>query len=647
MIDLSNISLQFTGEYLFRNVNLKINSGDKICLVGSNGSGKSSLLKMLVGEIEPESGIIRRQKNINIGYLPQEQIIHKGKTLIDEVGAALIGIKSLQSKEKDLLSELSNTSITEAEKQDLINQLGEVQVRLEELDSYGANHKIEKVLTGLGFEEKDFHRLTDELSGGWQMRIALAKIIVAQNDLMLIDEPTNHLDLDSLEWTTDFIRKFKGAVVIVSHDRNFLKETTGKTIEIFNGSIDLYEGNIESFLNYKAERDEQIIQKRQHQLKKIKETERFIERFRYKATKAKQVQSRVKQLERIKLADLPEGEKILAIDFPKPPRSGVFNVELKGVCKSFKGKKLFEGIDFRINRGDKIAFVGPNGAGKTTLAKILAGKLDFESGERTEGHNTIISYYSQDVSDSLDSVITVLETVEIASDNKNISYMRTLLGTFLFSGDDVFKKVSILSGGEKSRLALAKILLSKSNFIVLDEPTNHLDYSSKSVLQKALINFDGSLVLVSHDVEFLSPIVNRVVDVRKGKIKLFEGGIEYYLSKRKEIIPDETNASPKELKKGSSKKEEKRFEAEIRQKRYDATKALKEKISVLETEIEALENEREEINYELYNPNTYEDHSRIADLNKKLAEITYLLEEKTIEWEDLSAELETIERQFA
>jgi ATP-binding cassette subfamily F protein 3 len=646
MIDLRNISIQFTGDYLFKDVNLKINSGDKLALVGSNGSGKSSLLNIVAGKTEPETGLIQFQKNISIGYLPQEQIIHKGKTLIDEVSTALTSIVILQEKENELLKKLEYSDLNDEVKNELVIQLGDVQIQLEELDSYGANHKIEKVLTGLGFEEKDFYRLTDEFSGGWQMRIALAKIIVAQNDLLLIDEPTNHLDLDSLEWITEFIKNFKGAVVIVSHDRNFLNHTANKTIEIFNGKITLYNGNIESFLNYKTERNEQLVHQRENQLKKIKETERFIERFRYKATKAKQVQSRVKQLDKIKLTDLPESEKTITINFPQPPKSGVFNVELNGIHKSFEQNNLFKGIELRINRGDKIAFVGPNGSGKTTLAKILAGKLSFDNGERFEGHNTSISYYSQDVADSLNPEITVLDTVEMISENNNISNLRTLLGTFLFTGDDVFKKVSVLSGGEKSRLALAKILLSKSNLIILDEPTNHLDYSSKTILQNALINFSGSLVLVSHDVEFLKPIVNRVVDVRKGKLRLFEGGVEYYLSKRKELLADYSFVPSNKSHAGASIKEQKRIEAVLRQKRYTATKDLKEKISALENEIEILENESVEINNMLFNPELYNDHLRVKELNKKLMEIKSALELKTNEWEDLSAQLEEIESQF-
>ena len=651
MIDLSNISLQFIGEYLFQNVNLKIHSGDKICLVGSNGTGKSSLLKMLVGQIEPESGSINKQKNITIGYLPQDQVVHRGKTLIDEVFTALSDIKSLHQKEDEIITQLESPSLTDEEKDDLVNQLGEVHLRLEELESYSAESKIEKILTGLGFAEKDFRRLTDEFSGGWQMRIAIAKLLIAQNDLLLFDEPTNHLDLDSLQWLIGYIQNFKGSMIIVSHDKNFVNLTTNRTWEIFHRKINPYNGKLNDYLKYKEERDQMLINQREIQQKKIKDTQRFIERFRYKATKAKQVQSRIKQLEKIELIEIPDDEETVNIRFPKPPPSGVFNVELKEIHKSFGDMKLFEGIDFRVNRGDKIAFVGPNGAGKTTLSKIIAGKIDIDKGERISGHNNIISYYSQDVADSLNPDVDLIETLDSVGSEKSIGQLRSLLGAFLFSGDDVFKKVGVLSGGEKSRLALAKILLSPSNFIILDEPTNHLDYSSKKVLQQALVNFPGSLILVSHDVEFLKPIANRVIDIRSGKLKIFEGDIEYYLYKRN-AETEQVSASrllSRKVEKPtdtSSRKEQKRIEAEKRQQRYKATKDLKERLTRLEKEIHKLEQELEKINAELINPDTYNNHSQIRELNEKHKELKLSLDKKVKEWEEESLSLEEIEREF-
>ena len=658
MIDLSNISLQFTGEYLFQDVNLKINSGDKICLVGSNGTGKSSLLKMLTGELEPESGSIQKRKNITIGYLPQDQVVHRGKTLIDEVFTALSDIKYLHQKEKEILTQLDSSSLSDEEKEDLVNQLGEVHLRLEELESYNAEYKIEKILTGLGFAEKDFRRLTDEFSGGWQMRIAMAKLLIAQNDLLLFDEPTNHLDLDSLQWLIGYIQRFKGSMIIVSHDKNFVNLTTNRTWEIFLRKINPYKGKLNDYLKYKEERDQTLINQRENQQKKIKDTERFIERFRYKSTKARQVQSRIKQLEKIELVEIPDDEGKVNIRFPKPPPSGVFNVELNAIHKSFGEMKLFDGIDFRVNRGDKIAFVGPNGAGKTTFAKIIAGKIDINKGERLSGHNNIISYYSQDVADSLDPNIDLIETLDLIGSDKTIGQLRTILGAFLFTGDDVFKKVGVLSGGEKSRLALAKILLSPSNFIILDEPTNHLDYSSKKVLQQALVNFSGSLILVSHDVEFLKPIANRVVDIRpayrqagQSKLKIYEGDIEYYLYKRN----DETEQlSPSRQMSGkieqqsetSSRKEQKRIEAKKRQQRYKATKDWKDKLAKLEKEIHRLELELEKINAVLINPDSYNNHIQLRELNEKHNELKLKLDEQVKDWEEVSLSLEEIEREF-
>lgn len=646
MIDFSNISLQFTGEYLFQNVNLKISSGDKICLVGSNGTGKTSLLKMLVGQIQPESGSINKQKNITIGYLPQDQVVHRGKTLIDEVFTALSDIKSLHQKEKEIISQLESSSLSDEEKEDLVNQLGEVHLRLEELESYNAEYKIEKILTGLGFAEKDFRRLTDEFSGGWQMRIAMAKLLIAQNDLLLFDEPTNHLDLDSLQWLISYIQGFKGSMIIVSHDKNFVNLTTNRTWEIFLRKINPYNGKLNDYLKYKEERDQTLINQRENQLKKMKDTQRFIERFRYKSTKARQVQSRIKQLEKIELVEIPDDEGKVNIRFPKPPPSGVFNIELNGIHKSFGEMKLFEGIDFRVNRGDKIAFVGPNGAGKTTLSKIIAEKIDINKGERISGHNNIISYYSQDVADSLDPDLDLLETLDLVGSEKTIAQLRTLLGAFLFTGDDVFKKVGVLSGGEKSRLALAKILLSPSNFIILDEPTNHLDYSSKRVLQQALVNFSGSLILVSHDVEFLKPIANRVVDIRIGKIKIFEGDIEYYLYKRNAETEQIKTTKAEQQTDTSSRKEQKRIEAEKRQQRYKATKDLKERSTKLEKEIHQLEKELERINAVLINPDSYNNHIQLRELNEKHKELKSSLDKKVKEWEEVSLSLEKVEREF-
>lgn len=654
MIDLINVSLQFNGKYLFKDVNYRISSGDKISLVGANGTGKSSLLKIITGEIEPESGTVQRQKNISIGYLPQENVTHANKTLLEEATSALSDIIKLQEKEKELQSELSKENLTEQERDDLIHQLGEVHLRLVELDSYSANAKVEKILKGLGFEEEDFDRPTQTFSGGWQMRIALAKILISQNDILLLDEPTNHLDIDSLNWLISFLKSYRGALMVVSHDKNFVNQVTDKTLEIYLGKFYTFKGDYDSYLKYKEERDAQTIHQYELQQKKIKETERFIERFRYKATKARQVQSRIKQLEKLELVELPESKNEIDIRFPTPPQSGRIPIQLIGIRKSYGDKLVLNNIDLTIERGDKIAFVGPNGAGKTTLAKIIAGVLQHDSGERIVGHNTFISYYAQDVADNLNPELDILDSVYGINEEKTVGELRSLLGSFLFTGDDVFKKVGVLSGGEKSRVALCKILLTKANLIILDEPTNHLDFDSKRILQKALVDFNGSLVIVSHDVDFLRPIINKVLDIRKSGLKMYHGDIDYYLFKRKESTEESNNNSDKSesssqknsVSENLSRKEQKRLEAEIRQKKYQATKDLTKEIERLEKQISLLEDEQKEIQTKLADPEFYSNAEEVKITNKRFREVEKELEELMIQWESKTEELNNILNQF-
>jgi len=479
------------------------------------------------------------------------------------------------------------------------------------------------------------------------MRIALAKILISQNDILLLDEPTNHLDLDSLEWLIDFLKNYRGALLIVSHDKHFVNTVTNKTLEIFLGKFNTFNGDFDAYLKFKAERDEQLENQFALQQKKIKETEKFIDRFRYKSTKAKQVQSRVKQLEKIQLIELPDSKDDIYIKFPTPPPSGKVNIELKLIGKSFAEKEILTGVDFTVNRGDKIAFVGPNGAGKTTLAKIIAGVLDFNSGERIIGHNTIISYYAQDVADNLQPGFDIIETVDGIAENKTIGQLRSLLGSFLFSGDDVFKKIGVLSGGEKSRVALAKILLTKANFIILDEPTNHLDMSSKEILQQALIDFEGSLILVSHDVDFLNPIVNKVVDIRKGQIKFYEGGMDYYQQKRLELVSSNKEKESKKIQSNNlSKKDQKRLEAEQRQKRSHTTRGIINEISKIEKVIEELEKKESELENLLADEKIYTNPNKSKEITLDYKKVKEDLNYKLAEWTRLSEELQKIEAEF-
>lgn len=645
MIDIQNLSIQFTGENLFENVNLKISRHDKIALVGSNGAGKSTFLKLLYGLEQPESGSIKKQKGIRIGYLPQEIIGFKGNRLFEEVKSSLQDIATLEEREKIVIDALNDINLSEDERAELIDELGEIHQRKEELDFYSANSKIEKVLIGLGFCEKDFFRYTDEFSGGWQMRIQMAKILLSENDLILMDEPTNHLDIDSLEWLIDYLQNTSSAIIVVSHDRHFVTSVTTKTLEVYNRQINFYSGNYSQYLLFKEEREKQLISLQKQQEKKIKELEKFIERFRYKATKAKQVQSRIKQLEKIEVVEIMEEEKKIELHFPEPSMSGIIPVELVNISHSYNDINVLKDINLAIERGDKIAVVGPNGAGKTTLTKIISSRISPTSGKINYGNNTIISYYEQEVADSINPDFDLIDALEDVNSEIPIGRIRTILGSFLFSGDDVFKKIKVLSGGEKSRIALARLLLTKSNFIILDEPTNHLDFNSKEILQKALIEFSGTMMIVSHDIDFLRPIVNKVFELRNNKVKIYLGGIDDYLSKRLDVEKQEIK-NQIESTNDKSRKDQKRLEAELRQKKYKATKELKTELEKIENDIAQLEEEKKKLEILLADPKTFSSPQLAKETNSKYEFTKNELESKYERWTTISQKIEEIEKQF-
>ncbi|MBU2493680.1 MAG: ABC-F family ATP-binding cassette domain-containing protein [Bacteroidetes bacterium] len=644
MIDITNLSIQFTGKYLFEDTTFRINSTDKVALVGANGTGKSTLLKLVAGQEQPEAGNITSQRGIKIGYLPQEFTSQSTNSLFEEVKHSFDYIIELDKEEKIINEKLHRTDISDEQKEDLINRLGEIHHKKDDVNYYEIDSKIEKVLMGLGFSENDMIKRAKDFSGGWQMRIELAKILLGGNDLILLDEPTNHLDLDSLQWLIEFLMSFKGALMIVSHDKYFINKVTNKTLEIFNRKISYYSGNYDSYIKFKEERDEQIIAGYKNQQRKIKQTERFIERFRYKSTKSRQVQSRIKQLEKIEIIELPDTENEIELRFPSPPRSGVVPIEIKGISKSFGANNVLVNLDLQIERGDKIAFVGPNGAGKTTLSKIIAQKLNHDTGDIVYGHNTFISYYAQEVANDLDLDKDLIETLQEISKEHSPLQLRSLLGNFLFSDDDVFKKVKVLSGGEKSRVALAKILLTKANLIVLDEPTNHLDIKSKQILQNALMEFEGTLILVSHDIDFMTPIVNKVLELRPGTQKMFPGGIEYYLLKR--VEQSEAPKSEKLQTDKSNRKDQKRIEAETRKKKSDATKDLRKEVETLESAIESLEDQKLKIEKELADEKIYSNPELAKTKNNEYEKIKSNLEETFLKWTDKSHVLEEIEKQF-
>lgn len=474
------------------------------------------------------------------------------------------------------------------------------------------------------------------------MRIELAKILLADNDAILLDEPTNHLDMDSLQWVIDFLKNYKGTLILISHDQHFVNSVTEKTVEIFNKKVNTFNGNYAKYLKFKKERDEQLINQIKNREREVKQLNRFIERFRYKATKARQVQSRIKMLERLEEIDAPESESKIDIHFPEAERSGSVPVELINVSKTYTTLPVFENVNLQIHRGDKIAFVGPNGAGKTTLAKIIAGKLPPSKGNVKIGHKTYVSYYAQEVTEELNPGNDLIDTMSSVTEDLTIGRIRTILGSFLFSDDDVFKKVQVLSGGEKSRLALAKILVQKANLIILDEPTNHLDFDSKNILQKALIKFNGTLVIVSHDVDFIRPIANKVIEIRNSRIKEYPGNIDYYLEKQKSEQVEEINNN----KSKNYKKEEKRRVAEIRQQKSKATSKLKSDLERIEEEIAKLEEEKLETEQTLADPSIYNDAEKVKSLKTLYSEVQQSLELNYERWTDLSSKLESIEKEF-
>jgi len=641
MIDLIDISVQFTGEYLFDKVNLQINPGDKFALVGSNGTGKSTLLKIIKGIEQPESGTVQKKKGINLGYLPQDFLHFKGQKLFDEVKSTFTSALELDKEENEISVKLKFVE-DEKIKVELIHRLGDIHHLKEDSGYYEIDSRIGKTLGGLGFKESDFNRMTDEFSGGWQMRIELAKILLANNDVILLDEPTNHLDMDSLQWVIDFLKSYKGTLILISHDQHFVNNVTDRTIEIFNKKVNTFNGNYAKYLNFKRERDEQLLNQLKSRDREVKQLNRFIERFRYKASKAKQVQSRIKMLERLEEIEAPESENKIGIQFPEAERSGAVPVELIDISKTYTTKPIFENVNLQIHRGDKIAFVGPNGAGKTTLAKIIAGKLSATNGEVKIGHKTYVSYYAQEVTEELNPENDLIDTMNSAIKELAIGRIRTLLGSFLFSDDDVFKKVGVLSGGEKSRLALAKILVQKANLIILDEPTNHLDFDSKKILQEALINFNGTLVIVSHDVDFIKPIANKVIEIRNSRIKEYPGTIDYYIEKQKnkEVVEDDTNKSK------NYKKEEKRRIAEIRQQKSKATSKLKKELELLEDKIAELEEEKIKTEEQLADPSIYNDAEKVKSLKTIYGDMQKSLETNYERWTELSSELENIEEEY-
>ncbi len=648
MIFLTSVSKQYGEKILFSDFSFQINDGARIALVGPNGAGKSTLLKIITGDIEPDGGSIHRSRHATVGYLPQDGIYHRGESLMEEASKAFEVLLQLEERIVDLTGHIEELTAhggpEPPELSALLDELGQAQHAVEQGEVYRKDSKIQEILFGLGFAEKDLHRPTEEFSGGWHMRIELAKLLLRQPSTLLLDEPTNHLDMESLEWLESYLQGYQGSIVVVSHDSRFLDNLVTQVVEITLGKAREYRGNYSAYLVQKEERNKIAEASFANQQKLIERTTRFVERFRYKNTKAKQAQSRLKMLDKLETVEIEGNEQQIGFSFPDPPRSGRIVMELKHLHKSYGDEPLLRDLSLTIESGDHIACLGVNGSGKSTLARIMAGIEAFQAGERVVGHNVSIAYYSQNRTELLHPHKTVLATLEEQAPGRSPTELRTLLGSFLFSGDDAFKPVSVLSGGEKSRLALAKMLLEPANFLILDEPTNHLDVTSKAVLQRRLLDFRGTCFIVSHDRDFLVPLVNKVVSLGGGEPEIFGGTLEEYLERMHRLREEAAEQTRTTEKKSdpSAERQRKQQEALARQEKHRKLKPLVAELKKVEAAIEEREQRRQTIEKAFSNPETFADEQLLRSLQKEHAELRSELDPLYEEWEERQEAVESI-----
>ena len=634
------LCMQFTGEDLFTDISFMIREKDRIGLVGKNGAGKTTLIKLLCGLEQPSKGDVIMSDDVTIGYLPQEKNVNSTKTVLDEAMTAFEEYYEIERRLAKLQDELSDREDYESDSyQRLCEKMSHLNERLAIMGGHSIEGEAEQILIGLGFEHDDMQRPMNEFSNGWQMRVELAKILLRKPKLLLLDEPTNHLDIESIQWLESFLKNYYGAIFMVSHDRAFLDRITIRTIEISCAKIYDYKCSYSEFIERREERID--IQKAafDNQQREIKEIEAFIERFRYKATKAKQVQSRVKQLEKMDVVQIDDQDKsAIHFKFPPAPHSGKVTLELNNVSKSYGEKQILNNINLLIPRGEKIAFVGRNGEGKSTLSKIIAGVLDYE-GEVKLGHEVKIGYYAQNQQDMLDPEKTVFETLDDVATGDMRVKVKSLLGAFLFGGDAIEKKVKVLSGGEKARLSLAKMLLFPTNLLILDEPTNHLDMLSKDILKSALIQFDGTLIIVSHDRDFLQGLTNKVYEFRKPHIKEYIGDIYDFLEEKKLKELDDLNKKQKSQP-VESKVSQGKIDYELKKQNDRETKRIEREIKKLEEQIESLENEIAEMDKIMSSPSDFPDvnidNAWYDSYGKKKDQLQNLMNQ----WEDKQMELE-------
>ncbi|MBR0079133.1 MAG: ABC-F family ATP-binding cassette domain-containing protein [Synergistaceae bacterium] len=633
MIDIKNLKLSFGEKIIFKNLNLQIQDNARIGIVGANGAGKTTLLKVLTGEIQPDDGIIERSKNLTIGYLPQDLIELEPVPLIQYLKNKA-EISKIESKLRDIEEKLSQSN--ENQNQEfLLNEHSKLERRFELSGGFEFEAIAMKVLHGLGFVKGDENKNCHDFSGGWKMRIAMAALLLSPSDVLLLDEPTNHLDTESMEWLEGWLRTHKGAVVAVSHDQRFLENIAENIADLEHGVINLYPYSYDEYLEAKEQKQELLEKAFAQQQNKIQKIESFITRFRYKATKAAQVQSRLKQLEKIERIELNSHDKTIKIKIPEAPPSGWEVIKANNVSKFYGSLKVFENVNFVINRGERVALVGVNGAGKSTLLRLLSFNEEPTSGNIKLGHNVKFSYYSQESAMNINYSNTVWEEARSVSSKLNDVERRNLLGAFLFSGDDIYKSASVLSGGEKARLALYKLMLEETNFLILDEPTNHLDFNTREIVERALLKYQGTLLIVSHDRHFLDALAERVLEIRDGILYDYPGNYSWFLEKREETINLSVNASPSSASPAKGKRVI--YGEGVRLSEIKSTKKL---ISQLENKISDSESKLNDIDKSLCDPEVLKDSQKIKNLVNERKNLELEIQNLYSQWEELNLKLE-------
>ena len=638
MISIDNISVSFGAFTLFDGISFQLNKGDRVGLVGRNGAGKTTILNLVAGIQDPNQGKVVRSGELDIGYLPQ-QMKHSGsRSLYEETLQAFGQLLQIEKDIENLSQQLAERGDHESEAyMKLIEELSLLNEKFDLEGGHAIHANVEQTLVGLGFSSTDMERPVNEFSGGWRMRIELAKILLRNPDYILLDEPTNHLDIDSIQWLEKYLSEFKGGVLLISHDRVFLDRVSNRTLDLSLGKVFDYKVGYSEYIRLKEERIEHQSASYSNQQKMIKDTEKFIERFRYKATKAVQVQSRIKQLNRIDRIEIEQEDTLdMNLRFPPCIRAGKVVLEAKGISKSFGNHCVFRDVDLLIERGDKIAFVGRNGEGKTTLSRMIVGELK-GSGDLRLGHNVELGYFAQNQDELMDENKTIFETVDAVAVGDIRTRMRDILGAFLFRGDDIDKKVKVLSGGERSRLAMVLMILQPFNLLILDEPTNHLDMRSKDILKNALLQFDGTLIVVSHDREFLDGLVDKVFEFRKQGIKEYAGGIFDFLEKRKiKSIREIERKASKDRNKGDTKEEASKTQYEERKQFDRQLRKYRKQVEELESRISELEENLAQMDRQMAEPGNIEDPALFLSYEEKQQQLDQLM----VEWESAVKKLE-------